>query len=97
MSVFLIIEIQVRDEILYSQYVERVPAVVGRYGGRYLARGGTVTPLAGGWNPERIIVIEFESVARVQQCFASPEYLELAPLREQSTASRVILVEGCAF
>jgi uncharacterized protein (DUF1330 family) len=51
--------------------------------------------VAGNWNPERVILIEFDSLERVQACFRSPEYLQLAPLRERSTMSRAIVVEGC--
>ena len=94
MSVYMIVEIKVEDEWLYAEYVEKVRAIVEAHGGRYLVRGGVVTPVSGGWNPERMIVVEFESTEQVRQCFNSPEYLELAPLREQSTVSRAILVDG---
>jgi uncharacterized protein (DUF1330 family) len=95
MSVYMIVEIEVKNSELYSQYVERVPAVVKKHGGRYLARGGQVTPLSGNWNPDRLILLEFENLEQLQRCFASSEYLELAPLREQSTLSKSIVVEGC--
>lgn len=94
MSVYMIIEIQVEDEWLYAEYVEKVRAIVEEHGGRYLVRGGVVTPLSGDWNPERMIVIEFESNEQLRRCFGSPEYLELAPLRKQSTVSRAIVVDG---
>jgi len=94
MSVYMIIEIDIKNEELYSQYVEKVPEIIDQYGGRYLIRGGEVTPLSGHWNPERIIVIAFETVEQLQRCFSSPEYLELAPLREQSTVSKAIMVES---
>jgi uncharacterized protein (DUF1330 family) len=94
MSVYMIVEIEIRDAHLYGRYVEGVRAVVEAHGGRYLVRGGTVTPVSGNWSPERVIVIEFESAEQVRRCFSSAEYLELAPLREQSTASRAILVDG---
>ena len=96
MSVYLIIEITVKDRELYSKYVEKVPAIIKEYGGKYLARGGSVTPLMGGWNPERIILIEFGTVEQIHKCFQAKEYLEIAPFREQSTTSRSIIVEGYA-
>ncbi len=95
MPVYMIIEIEIKNNQLYSKYVEKVPKVIEKYGGRYLIRGGKVTSLFGNWNPERIILIEFESVEMVQNCFKSSEYLELAPLREQSTITKAIIVEGC--
>jgi len=95
MPVYLIIDVAVMDPEVYAEYVEQVPAVVARYGGRYLARGGDVVPLTADWHPQRIILIEFDSIDQVQDCFASPEYRALAPLREQSTTSRAIIIEGC--
>ena len=94
MSVYLIIDIAIIDQDVYGEFVARVSAVVEQYGGRYLVRGGEVVALAGDWQPERIVLIEFESVEQVQEFFASLEYLAILPLREQSAATRAIIVEG---
>ena len=97
MPVYVIIEIAVVDQGLYEEYVERVPAVVEQYDGRYLVRGGEVVALAGGWQPERIVVLEFESSDQAQEYLTSPEYLALAPLREKCTTSRAIIVPGYEY
>jgi uncharacterized protein (DUF1330 family) len=97
MPVYLIIEITVIDPEVYGEYVEQVSALVEQYGGRYLARGGDVVPLTDDWRPQRIVLIQFDSIDQVQDWFASPEYRGLVPLREQSTTSRAIIVEGCDF
>jgi uncharacterized protein (DUF1330 family) len=93
-SVYMIIDLEVKDWQTYGEYVERVPAVIAKHGGRYLVRGGDVTPLGGGWTPERVVLIEFDSARQMERCFASEEYSELAPLREKSTVSRSIAVQG---
>ena len=95
MSVYMIIDIQVKDNEMYSKYIEKVPEIISKYGGRYLTRGGKIIPLTGNWNPERIVLIQVDSIEQLQRCFQSPEYLEIAPLREQATVSRAIIVEGC--
>ena len=77
MSVYMIIEIEIKNPEPYSKYIEKVPEIIDKYGGRYLIRGGKVTPLSDNWNPERIILVEFETVEQLQKCFRSPEYLEL--------------------
>ena len=94
MPVYLIIDITITDPDLYGEFVARVPAVVEQYGGRYLARSGEVSTMVGDWQPERIVLIEFETIEQVQEFFASPEYQALVPLREQSATTRAILVEG---
>jgi uncharacterized protein (DUF1330 family) len=96
MPVYMIIEIQVLDQALYEEYVAQVPDIIGRYGGRYLVRGGTITPLSHTWHPERIVVIEFETLVGLRACFDSAEYRAIAPLRERSTIGKSIVVEGCA-
>ena len=94
MPVYLIIDITITDPDVYGEFVARVPAVVEQYGGRYLARSGEVSTMVGDWRPERIVLIEFESIEQVQEFFASPEYQALVPLREQSATTRAIIVEG---
>jgi uncharacterized protein (DUF1330 family) len=94
MPVYLIIEVEPKDRELYAQYVEKVLSIIEKYGGRYLIRGGRVIPLMGDWNPERVILIAFDDIDQIRECFQSREYLEIAPLRERSTTSRSIIVEG---
>jgi uncharacterized protein (DUF1330 family) len=93
-SVYMIIEVQILDHTRYSEYVERVPEIIRKYGGRYLVRGGRITPVSQTWNPERIVVIEFETMDGLRACFSSPEYLEIAPFREGAIIGKSIVVEG---
>jgi len=95
-AVYMLIELTVHDRELYGQYIDQVRTVVERHGGRYLARGGAVTVLSGDWRPERIVLIEFPTMDDMRACFGSPEYGALAPLRERSTTSRAVLIEGVA-
>ena len=94
MSAYVIIEIKVLNQTMYDGYIDKVPPIVKQYGGRYLARGDQITPLAGDWHPERMILLEFDSLKQVQTWLASPEYAEIAPLRMRSTIGRAIVVES---
>ena len=97
MPVYFIVEIKTKSENknLYSRYVAEVRSIVEKYKGKYLARGGKVTPVFGDWNPERIVVIEFPSSEDLWRWLGSPEYKEIAILRENSAVTRAIIVEGC--
>ena len=79
MSVYLIVEIEVRNQEMYRQYVEKVPKVIAEFGGRYLSQGGRIRPLSGDWNPERIVIREFPSLEQLQGCFSPPAYQKIAP------------------
>ena len=94
MPVYMVIESQVRDATLYAQYIERVAPIVAHFGGRYLVRGGKVTPLGSQWNPERMIILEFPAEENVRQWLSSVEYRKIAVLRERGADTRAIILEG---
>lgn len=93
---YLVADIEVVDPDTYGEYVRAARPIVEQYGGRYLVRGGRIIPLSGGWDPQRLLVIEFDSLERLQSCFASDAYRLIAPLRLASTRSRSVIVEGDA-
>ena len=95
MAVYVIIDIKVTDPDAYAEYVAKMPAVIMKHGGRYLARGGKITPMGDNWDPERIILLEFPSFEHVKNWMLSPEHTQLTPLRQKSTIGRAIIVEGC--
>jgi uncharacterized protein (DUF1330 family) len=96
MSAYVIVEIEVEDPVRYEKYKTMVPASIAQYGGRFLVRGGAVTPLEGGWTPTRVVVIEFPSVERANAWYASPEYAEAKALRQATSRGRMLVVEGVA-
>ena len=94
MTAFVIVEIEVRDPEAYENYKSLVPASVEAYGGRFIARGGTTESLEGEWAPERIVVLEFPSLERARQWWASPEYSDAKAIRMRSARTRMIVTEG---
>ena len=95
MPVYLLIDVQeVRDPQGYAEYIRQVPAVVAKFGGKYLARGGKTRVLSGDWDPGRVIVLEFPSRERLEAWWSSPEYRKIAPLRENSARVNAVAVEG---
>jgi hypothetical protein len=52
-----------QDMESFKPYAAAVPEVVRSFGGRFLARGGHVTPLGGAFVPERVVLIEFQAAA----------------------------------
>jgi uncharacterized protein (DUF1330 family) len=95
MPVYLLIEINVQDHELYAEYTLQVLPLVERYGGRYLVRGGEVFPVSGDWHPERLVLVQFETMDLVQDFLTSSEYQALIPLRQRASSSRSVIVEGC--
>ena len=95
MPVYMIVETkEVMDEEMYGQYIKQVPQTVAKFGGKYLARGENVSLILGEWRPERLIIIEFESMHKFASWLSSPEYKAVAPLRERSAKVNAIIVKG---
>lgn len=94
MSAYYITEVEVHDPTPYAEYSRRVPEMVAKHGGRYLVRGGVVTPVFGGWKPRRLVVLEFPSAEHINEWLNSPEYQEVIPLRERATTTKSLIVEG---
>jgi uncharacterized protein (DUF1330 family) len=95
MSVYMLVESKVRDLEKYRQYIAQVTKVVTQHEGRFLVRGGAITPL-GAWKPERIVIIEFPSEAHIRAWLSSPEYQTIAPLRESGAETHAVILEGYA-
>ena len=94
-SVYLIVEAkEVTDKSGYSEYIRKVPKTIEKFGGKYLARGGKLAVASGDWKPARIIIVEFDSMEKFQAWWNSTEYRAIAPLRELSTKTNAIVVEG---
>lgn len=94
MSAYVIGDIEVTDPAGYEEYRKQVLAVVTKYGGKFLVRGGKVDVKEGGWAPKRVVVLEFPSMEQAQKWYHSPEYAPLIKLRQKASKGRLILVEG---
>ena len=78
----------------YETYRQQVPATIAAFGGRYLVRGGALTVLEGTWSPKRCVILEFPSMAQLKAWYDSPAYVPLRAIRERSTKSNLVMVEG---
>lgn len=94
MPVYVVVDIAVHDPEVFSQYLSRVIGLVKKNNGHYLVRGGKVTSILGGWNPGRLVIIEFPSREDMERCFGSEEYRKITPLRDLSSTGSIIMVEG---
>lgn len=94
MAAYIIADVRVTDPVAYEEYRRQVAPTLAQYGGRFLVRGGAAMPLEGGWEPNRIVVLEFESVERARAWYESPEYAPLLRLRQGASEGRFILAEG---
>ncbi len=83
---------RMRDAEAFKPYIARVPDVIAPYGCRYIARGGAVTPLAGAFAPDRLVLMEFPSVDDVVAFYFSDAYAPLLRIRLTATEPRFVVL-----
>jgi uncharacterized protein (DUF1330 family) len=91
---YVIAEVDVTDPATYEEYRKLVPPTIARPGGKFLVRGGAVETKEGGWQPKRLVVLEFASMDQARKWYHSPEYAPALALRLKAARSKVLLVEG---
>ena len=101
-KIFMILDITVHDTVMQEQYQVQVEPVIKKFGGKYLIRSGgmafdtdptrKVIPVEGGWNPDRLIIIQQNSMERLQKFATSAEYIAITELRSNSAATKSIIV-----
>jgi uncharacterized protein (DUF1330 family) len=83
---------KVNDPEQYQKYADLAPPIIGKFGGKFLARGGKFKILEGPEKFHRFIVIEFPSFEKAVGCHESPEYLEAAAHRKKDSAGELEIV-----
>jgi uncharacterized protein (DUF1330 family) len=94
MAAYVISDLAIRDPVLVERYRTLAQASIAKYGGRYLARGGAVEPVEGGWTPKHIVIVEFPTMEKAREWYRSPEYAEALVVRRDALDRRLIFVEG---
>jgi uncharacterized protein (DUF1330 family) len=94
MPAYVIVENRADDQSKLTLYRRGNTELVARHGGRFIVRGGAVTSLEGGWDPQRVVVIEFPDVAAARGWYDDPDYQPLKADRQAHSETRIILVEG---
>jgi uncharacterized protein (DUF1330 family) len=94
MAAYVIGDIEVTDQAVYEDYRKQVPAVLSKYGGKFLVRGGRVEALEGGWSPKRLVVLEFPSMEQAKRWYDSEEYRAPKAMRLRASRANLVMVEG---
>src|SRR6266481_2770933 len=97
MPAYVISELEVRDAAGIETYRTLAAKSIAQYGGRYLVRGGAASTTAGGAPPKKNVVVEFPSMERLREWYASPEYAEALKVRQTALDRRLIFIEGVAL
>ncbi|HKY94262.1 MAG TPA: DUF1330 domain-containing protein [Kiloniellales bacterium] len=67
---------------------------LAKHGGKFLVRGGKHEVKEGNWQPTRLVLIEFPSMAAAKAWYSDPEYVPLIELRRNACKHDLLFVEG---
>ena len=94
MAAYLVVDIDVTNPTQFEEYKKLAPAAIAKYGGRYLIRGGAYEALEGNWQPQRLTIVEFESMEKAKAFYTSPEYKVAIKARAGAANFKALLVQG---
>ncbi|MFG1643662.1 DUF1330 domain-containing protein [Amycolatopsis sp. NPDC049252] len=97
MSVYVISEVEILDEVHGQRYRELAQESIARYDGRYVVRGAAPAVLEGTFDErQRVVVVEFPDRKTAERWYASAEYAEALELSKTALRRRLLLVDGVA-
>lgn len=94
MNAYVIFDVEIHDIARYQEFMKAVKPALEEVGAKYLVRGGAHKVYEGDWQPRRIVLIEFPSMAAIEEFYNGSVYRELKSMREECSSARVVGVEG---
>lgn len=94
MTAYLIVRMNVTDMEQYREYMKLTPAIIEKFGGQFIVRGGDVVTLEGEPESRRIVVVQFPSVEVAQSFYNSDEYQHAISVRKEAAEGQFIVVNG---
>jgi uncharacterized protein (DUF1330 family) len=94
MPAYVIFDVAIRDAARYQEFMAGVKPALEGAGAKYLARGGAHKVYEGDWEPRRIVLLEFPSIAAWEEFYNGPIYQGLKSIRDACSSARLVSVQG---
>lgn len=94
MPAYLLVRANVTDMQQYREYMKLTPAIVEKYGGQFIIRGGEKVVLEGPEISDRIVMLKFDSVDTARRMYNSDEYQAAIKVRSGAAEASFIVMEG---
>ena len=91
---YILAQVDATNAQQYAEYTKLTPAIIEKFGGRFIARGGRSETLEGAPARGRVVVIEFPNFERAQAFYRSAEYQAARKVRDGAATVQFVLVEG---
>jgi uncharacterized protein (DUF1330 family) len=93
-SVYVIVQLTIKDRARYDIYAGALPPTLGQYGGTVLVADDSPRVLEGEWPGNRVVMLKFPDRDAFRAWATSPEYQAIVGDRHASTESVITLVRG---
>jgi uncharacterized protein (DUF1330 family) len=90
---YVIAHVDVNDPEGYKPYMAANPAIIAKFGGRFIVRGGRCEAVEGK-HRARHVVIEFPDYASALACYQSAEYQQNIKVRKPHAVADILVIEG---
>lgn len=94
MTAYVIAAETINDDAMFAEYRKLVTRTIENFRGHVIVRGGKFSLMEGEWPHRRVAIIEFPSRELAERWYTSPEYQQIIPLRKNSTAGALVIVDG---
>ena len=94
MAVYLIAHVDIHDMDVFMDYQNKAKQTIEDAGGKMLVRNGDPEAVEGSTDGRKIVMLEFPTAEMASTWFSSPEYQEVAKLREDKADVEAVMVQG---
>ena len=94
MPTYVIFDVEIRDAAQYKAFMDAVKPALEAVGAKYLVRGGPHKVHEGDWEPRRILLLEFPTIAAWEDFYNGPTYRRLKDIRDACSSARLVSVAG---
>ncbi len=96
MTAYVMIRIKTDDPASLKNYQAVAPAIVEKYQGQFLVRGGEVITFEGAEETRRIVMIAFPNLEQAKAFYTSDEYTQAIEYRKDVAEFEICALEGIA-
>ncbi len=93
MAAYVIVLVTEKDAARMKEYSAGAGPTIAPAGGEVQIRAKVVETLAGSLNPDRCLILKFESAAAARTWYKSPEYQRMIPIRDAAMKPEFLLIE----
>ena len=94
MTAYFMVQSTINDEQRYQKYRDTVIPLIGKFGGRFVVKGGKAEALEGHHDGRRMVMFEFPSMEAIHAFWNSPEYVPVKEIRRGAATLDIWAVPG---